>query len=60
MKIPESANVTPDMVLQQAEISAYIKNPYVQKEFLTYEEAINTINLLSGMILIDVNCRRCE
>ena len=61
MRIPLStADVTPETKIETpGENQAYIKNPYV-KAMLTRSEALNAINLLSGMLLIDVNLRRCE
>jgi len=36
---------------------AYIRNPYPGKELLTVEEALDSINRISGMILIDKRYR---
>jgi len=61
MKLPESAadavpnNLKADL---PSEHEAYIPNPYSGKPMLTCIEALNAINALSGMVLIDVNNRR--
>ncbi len=46
MKIPQGAGL-----LQ--ETTAYIQNKYSGKENLTREEAVDLINHLSGMLLVD-------
>lgn len=58
MKVPESAA---DPGHDNAELpgadDAYIANPYPGKKLLTRHEAMNAINALSGMLLIDGNTR---
>jgi hypothetical protein len=69
MKLPESAAdiipknpILPDgrKIDMPDKNEAYIINPYVGKKMLTKNEALNAINLLSGMVLIDVSNRRRE
>lgn len=55
MRIPDSAADGP---LVDGEDGAVIVNKYFGKEFLTRLEAIDIINELSGMLLIDGNCGR--
>jgi len=38
----------------------YIHNDFFNKEFLTVEEALDFINKLSGMVLLDRRCRRSQ
>lgn len=56
MKLPEDANdekkqAPPDMD------EACIKNPYYSKELLTRAEALDAINLISSMLVIDGTIR---
>lgn len=37
---------------------AYITNPFCGKEYLTPAEAIDAINMLSGMLLVDSKTRK--
>ncbi len=51
MKIPQGAGLL-------HETTAYIQNKYSGKEHLTREEAIDLINHLSGMLLVDDRFKR--
>lgn len=55
MKIPNSAS---DPIPETGEEEAYIINKYAGKEFLTPLEAVDCINELSGILLVDGNQRR--
>jgi len=58
MKIPDSAaDPGHDNESLPDANEAYIMNPYPGKELLTRHEALNAINALSGMLLIDGNKR---
>ena len=60
MRLPESAaDLTPDSNQELPGMEeAYIMNPYPGKDLLTRHEALNIINVLSGMLLIDGSNRR--
>lgn len=55
MKIPESAASKPVGLPDKGD--AYIQNPHYGKEHLTIFEAIDAINMLSGMIMSDLRFR---
>lgn len=60
VKLPESAAdpvSDEDRYIPPAD-SRYIPNPYQGRELLTRREALNMINALTGMLLIDGDNRR--
>lgn len=58
MLLPESAAVLSPPEKKQGEV--LIKNPFPGKELLTFRQALDAINMLSAMLLIDVNNRGCK
>jgi len=56
MKLPKGAGPVEDDI--KIEGDKNILNPCFEKQFLTKQEALNTINVLSGMLLID-EVRKC-
>lgn len=52
MKIPLAANIEFADNIQEIK-GEYIKNPYAGKDMLTVEEALDSINKISGMLLAD-------
>ena len=55
MKLPESGA---DKIKNIPEVKeGYIKNPHYGKEFLTQFEAVDSINMLSAMLMADYRFR---
>lgn len=55
MKIPESGADKQKNIPEKND--EYIKNPHYGKEYLTQFEAIDIINMLSGMLMADFRFR---
>lgn len=58
MKIPHSASEKPTIKPIDLPEGAYIKNPFPEKEMLTFEESIHCIHMLSSMMRIDFTIRK--
>lgn len=58
MKIPSSAADKPTMKPVDLPEGAYIKNPFPGKDMLTFEESLQCIYMLSGMMRIDYTIRK--
>jgi len=55
LKIPIQGQLPSKIIPKKTD--AYIKNPYPGKELLTQEEALECINSLAGMLVIDKRYR---
>lgn len=51
MKIPESAS--DDIPEVPKRTDAYIVNPYHDKEYLTFEESLDLVNIITGELIAD-------
>jgi len=53
MRVPEKMGLPG----KKESIDPYIKNPYHNKELLTFKEALDTIGLLATMLSMDIRIK---